>query len=118
MDCFACINPLSTNPAKWSNTLKQFFGKLQTNCLSVFDHIVKLALKGLNNNVTYFDSFGVEHIPNEVRKYIGNKNRINIFKIQAYDSVMCRYICIGFVDSMLSGKNLTDFTKLFSPNDF
>ena len=42
------INPLSANPRKWSNTLKQFVGKLSTNCLSVFDHFVKLALKGLS----------------------------------------------------------------------
>ena len=40
-------NPLSANPSKWSNTLKQFVGKLPTNCLSVFDHFVKLALKGV-----------------------------------------------------------------------
>ena len=44
------INPLSANFAKWSNTLKQIVGKLQTNCLSVFDHFVGLALKGLNVN--------------------------------------------------------------------
>ena len=41
------VNPLSTNPIKRSNTLKQFVGNLQTNCLSVFDHFVELALKGL-----------------------------------------------------------------------
>ena len=41
------INPLSANPTQWSNTLKQFVGNLPTNCLSVFDHFVKLALKGL-----------------------------------------------------------------------
>ena len=41
------FNPLSTNPTKWSNTLKQFPGKLPTNCLSVLDHFVGLALKGL-----------------------------------------------------------------------
>ena len=41
------LNPLSTNPTEWSNTLKQFVGKLPTNCLSVFDHFMKLALKGL-----------------------------------------------------------------------
>ena len=40
-------NPLSANPTKWSKTLKKFLGKLQTNCLSVFDHFVGLALKGL-----------------------------------------------------------------------
>ena len=42
------INPLSANPTKWSNTLKQFVGKFPTNCLSVFDHFVGLALEGLN----------------------------------------------------------------------
>ena len=41
------INPLSANPTKWSNTLKQFVGNLPTNCLSVFDYFVKLVLKGL-----------------------------------------------------------------------
>ena len=44
---FACFNPLIANPTKWSNTLKQHVGNLPTNCLSVFDHFVKLALKGL-----------------------------------------------------------------------
>ena len=41
------LNPLSANVKKWSNTLKLFVGKLPTNCLSVFDHFVGLALKGL-----------------------------------------------------------------------
>ena len=41
------LNPLSANPTKWSNTFKQFVDKLPTNCLSVFDHFVGLALKGL-----------------------------------------------------------------------
>ena len=43
------FNPLSANPTKWSNPAKQFVGKLPTNCLSVFDHFVKLALKGLTS---------------------------------------------------------------------
>ena len=48
-----------------------------------------IALNALNNNVTYFDSFGVEHIPKEIKKIIENKNmKTNIFKIQAYDSAM------------------------------
>ena len=42
----------------------------------------------------------------------------NIFEIQAYDSVMCGYFCIGFIDFMLAGKTLTDFTNLFSANNF
>ena len=41
------VNPLSANPTKWSNTLKQCVGNLPTNCLSVFDHFMNLALKGL-----------------------------------------------------------------------
>ena len=41
------LNPLSASPTKWSNTLKQFVGKLPTNCLSVFDHFVGLMLRGL-----------------------------------------------------------------------
>ena len=46
---YSAFNHLSANPTKWSNTLKQFFGKLPTNCLSVFDHFVRLALKGLKH---------------------------------------------------------------------
>ena len=45
------LNPLSTNPTKWSNTLKQFVGNLPTNCLSVFDHFEKLTLKGLSGHM-------------------------------------------------------------------
>ena len=72
-----------------------------------------------NNNVTYFDSFGVEHIPKEIMAFINNKNiKTNIFRLQAYDSVMCGYFCIGFIDFMLVGKTLTEYTNLFSPYDF
>ena len=42
------FNLLNANFTKWSNTLKLFADKLPTNCLSVFDHIVGLALKGLS----------------------------------------------------------------------
>ena len=41
------LNPLSAKPAKGKNTFKQFVSKLPTNCLSVFDHFVALAFKGL-----------------------------------------------------------------------
>ena len=44
------INPLGANPTKWSNTFKQFVGKLPTNRLSVFDHFVGLALKGISTS--------------------------------------------------------------------
>ena len=72
-----------------------------------------------NNDVTYFDSSGVEHIPKEIRTFIGNKNiKTNVFRIQAFDSRMCRYCCIGFIDFMLAGTTLTEFTNLFSTNNF
>ena len=73
-----------------------------------------------NNDVTYFDSFGVEHIPKEIRTFIDCPLIIktNIFRRQAYDSILCGYFCIGFIDFMLAGKTLTDFTNLFSPNNF
>ena len=70
-----------------------------------------------NNNVIYFDSFGVQHIPKEFKTFI-NKNIITkIFRIQAYDSIMSGYFCIGFIDFMLAGKKLTDYTNLFSSLD-
>ena len=60
-----------------------------------------------NNNVTYFDSFGVEHIPKEIIKFIENRNiKTNIFRIQAYDSMMCGYFCNGFIDFIFKGKSL------------
>ena len=52
---FANVNPLSAKFIKWSNTLKQFVGKLPTNCLSVSDHFVGLALKGLRDLKVVFN---------------------------------------------------------------
>ena len=73
----------------------------------------------LNNNVTFFDNFPDEHIPEEIKIFIVNKNiKTNIFRIQAFDSVKCGYFCIGFIDFMLKVKNLAAFNKLFSPNSF
>ena len=78
-----------------------------------------VALYVNNKAVTYFDSFGVEHIPKEIIKFIDNKNIItNIYRIQAYDSIMCGYFCIGFINFMFNGNSLTDYTILFLPNDF
>ena len=72
-----------------------------------------------NDDVTYFDSFGVEHIPKENKAFINNKNlTTNIFRIQAYDSIVCGYFCVGFIDFMLAGKRFTDSTNLFSRYDF
>ena len=56
-----------------------------------------IALYILNNDGTYFDSFGVEHVLKDIKTFIGNKNiKTNIFRIQAYDLIMCGYFCIAF----------------------
>ena len=66
----------------------------------------KIALFCNRNEIVYFASFGVEHIPEEIKVFIGHKNtKANIFRVQANDSVMCGYFCIGFIDFMLPGKN-------------
>ena len=66
-----------------------------------------------------FDSFGVEHVPKKIQKFLGNKIIVtNIYRIQAYDSIMCRYFCIQFLDFMLKGKSLLHYTNLISPNDY
>ena len=102
-------------------------------CSDIGTHWVPLHVN--NDDVTYFDSFGVEHIPKEIKAFINcsssfvlrptlrdalqnKKIKTNIFGIQAYDSIMCGYLCIGFVDFMLAGKTLTEFTNLFSSNNF
>ena len=85
-------------------------------------HWVSLFVK--DNKVVYFDSFGIEDISKEINKFIGNNKiksniiNINIFRTQAYDSIMCEYFCIEFINYMLKGKTLLDYTNLFSPNDF
>ena len=71
------------------------------------------------NEIVYVNSFGVEHFPKEIKKFVGNKNiKANIFRVQTNDSVMCGYFCIGFIDFMLARKKFTDCTNLFSPHDF
>ena len=87
-------------------------------------HWVALFVKA--NKVIYFDSFGIEHIPEGINKFIGNeqsssakarnkKIKASIFRIQAYE---CEYFCIELINYMLKGKTLLDYTNLFSPNDF
>ena len=81
-------------------------------------HWVALFVK--TNEAIYFDSFGIEHIPIEINKFINNdttksssSERIesNIFRIQAYDSIMCGYFCIEFINYMLKGKKLLNYTN-------
>ena len=64
-----------------------------------------IALYVKDNEVTCFDSFGVEHITKKIRKFIGNKNiKTNIFRIQADNSIMCGHFCIGFIYLCLQEK--------------
>ena len=89
-------------------------------------HWVSLFVK--TNEAIYFDSFGVEHIHKEINKFIRSKElgsvvgnsdiKSNIFRIQAYDSIMCEYFCIEFINYMIKGKTLLVYTNLFSPNEF
>ena len=88
-------------------------------------HWVSLFVK--SKYTVYFNSFGVEYIPKEINKFINNDTtkssaiariKSNIFRIQAYDSIMCGYFCIEFINYMLKGKTLLDYTNLLSPNDF
>ena len=73
-----------------------------------------IALYVLNNNFTYFDSSGLEHIPREIKKFIeGSSITANIYRMQVYDSIMCGYFFIGFIDFMFKGKSFTDFSNLF-----
>ena len=70
-------------------------------------------------NVRYFDSFRAEHIPEEIRKFTRNKNiKTNIYRIEAYDSIMCGYFCTVFIGFMLKGKSLLEYTNLFSPDEY
>ena len=77
-----------------------------------------IALYALNNNIIYFDSFGVVHIPKEIKIFIDKSIVVtSIFRIQANDSVISGYFCIRFINFMLKWKTLTDFTNLFLPNN-
>ena len=63
------------------------------------------------DDVTYFDSFRAEYIPKEIKQFISNKYiKTNIYRIQANDSIMYDYFCIGFIDFMLKGKSSFDYT--------
>ena len=84
---------------------------------SIDNHWITLYVNG--NNVKYFNSFKVEHIPKEIKTFIDNKNVTTIiFRMQTYDSVMCGYFSIRFIGFMLKGKSLLEYGNLFSPNKY
>ena len=55
--------------------------------------------------------------PKKIRKLIENIIT-NIFKVQAFDWIMCEYLWIGFIDFMLRGKSLLEYPNLFFPNEY
>ena len=66
------LNPLKASPTNWSNTLKQFVGKLPTNCLSIFGHFVGLVLKGGNQTepiTAWYSPFSYRRFSNVFRDY-------------------------------------------------
>ena len=70
-----------------------------------------IALHVNAKSVAYFDSFRVEYIPKEIKKFTGNKNITTIiYRIQAYDSIMCGHFCVEFVDFMLKVKSFLEYT--------
>ena len=78
-----------------------------------------IALYTKNSEVIYIDSFGVEHVPKEMKRFIGHKDiKTNILRTQACNSAMCGYFCIGFIDFMFANKTLIEYTSLLSPYDF
>ena len=82
----------------------------ETHSVSLFIH---------KNTAVYFDSFGIEYIPQEVLNKIKNKSIThNIFRIHDNQSIMCGFYCIAFLEYMLARKTLSDYTNSFSPNDY
>ena len=76
-------------------------------------------MMNLNLVAVYFDSFGPEYISREVLNNINNKSIThNILRIQSDDSITCGFYCIAFIEYMVAGKTLLDYTKLFPTNDF
>ena len=78
-----------------------------------------ISLLNDRNTAVSFDSFGIEYIPLEVLNKIKDKSVThNIFRIQDNDSIMCGFYCMAFIKYMFAGKNLLDYTNLFSSNDY
>ena len=88
----------------WSIHIKSWWVQINKNTLGSF----------VGNNLTYFDSSGVEHIPEKIEKIIGNKIiTTNIHRIQAYDSVICDAFFIGFMKIMQKNEKVLDYTNFF-----
>ena len=85
--------------------------KIKDKNESIRTHCITMYIK-VSHDLTYFYSFGVEHIQKEFKNFKGNKNIItNNYRIQAHDSITCEYFCIGFIDFMLKSTFLLKNTK-------
>ena len=111
------------------NSDKRFDGTFSRDNLNIFNkdgayiinldkydnigtHWVAIYLK--NNNVTYFDSFGIEYIPKEITKLINDKSiKSNIFRIQSFNSILCGYFYTGFIEYTSKNLGLNEYAKLF-----
>ena len=100
-------NELKFNGVYSRNSLPEIKNGIYIINLDEYKSIGTHWIANVNSNVTYCDSFGVEHIPKKNKKSIGNKNiATNIYRIQAYNPVMSEYFCIGFINFMLNTRSL------------
>ena len=105
----------------WNNLLKKIKDGAYVINLDEYADVSThwIALFCNRSEIACFDSFGVEHVPEELEEFIGNKNIIaNIFGVQANNSVICGDFAIGFIDFTFAGKKLTYFRNKFSTYNF
>ena len=119
------LQPLSKFEIRnyYQNELKFNDVYSQNNLPKIKDKSIRtpwIALHVNGNNITYFDSFRVKHIPKEIKNYSAKKilKQIFIEHNQYNYSITCVYFCIGFIDFERKGKCLLDYINLFSPNEY
>ena len=106
-----------TQLKKLKTAVKNKTGTTRWGICNVGTHWIALFCN--RNEIVYFDSFGVEHVPEEIKEFLGDKNiKANTFRVQANNSVMCGYFWTVVIDFMLACKKLTDYSNLLSPHDF
>ena len=80
------------------------YADIGTHWIALFCRKTEVEIKNYRNK---FDSFGLEHVSEETKEFVGNKSiKANIFRAQANYSIMCGSYCIGFIDFMLAGKKI------------
>ena len=111
-------NKSKFNGVYWINNLPEIKHRAQARNFDEYKSIgtqcVTLYVKA--NNIVYFDSFGVEHVPKEFKKPWEAKILYQI-SIE-YRHAIRQYFWTDFIDFMLKDKSLVDYTNLFSPHDY